>query len=227
MTKRLSRLVAILTMLQSKRILTAQEIATRFEISLRSAYRDLDALQDAGVPLTSQPGVGFSLVKGYVLPPINLSENEANALILAEKLLDQNSDISLLHDFRDAIEKVKAVMNSTQLEKVEFLSQRIAPSKHKLNSTSTSSLSAIQMALSNQIRLHIKYLSLSKNEVTQRTIEPMALYFTQDHWILVGYCLLRLDFRDFRVDKIQEMEETSQKCKPRQFSLAEYLGSFA
>lgn len=84
---RLTRITTILIQLQSKKIVTAKEIADRFEISLRTVYRDIKMLQDAGVPIGSENGIGYFIVSGYSLPPIMITEEEANALIVSEKLM--------------------------------------------------------------------------------------------------------------------------------------------
>ena len=84
---RLTRITAILTQLQSKRVVTAREIAERFDISLRTVYRDIKTLQDSGVPIGSENGVGYFIVDGFRLPPISLTEEEANSLIILETFI--------------------------------------------------------------------------------------------------------------------------------------------
>jgi len=82
---RLTRITSILTQLQSKKVITAKKIADRFEISLRTVYRDIKTLQGAGVPIGSENGMGYFIVDGYSLPPIMITEEEANALIIFQK----------------------------------------------------------------------------------------------------------------------------------------------
>jgi len=96
---RLTRLTSILIQLQSKKIIVAKEIANRFEISLRTVYRDIKTLQDAGVPISSENGTGYFLVSRYHLPPIMLNEKEVNTLVIAEKLIQNQGDNSLQNDF--------------------------------------------------------------------------------------------------------------------------------
>ncbi len=79
-TKRLSRLVALLTLLQTKRLITAAELADRFAVSTRTIYRDMRALENAGVPILTHEGKGYGLLEGYRLPPLTFTEQEANAL---------------------------------------------------------------------------------------------------------------------------------------------------
>ena len=93
-TKRLSRLTAILTQLQTKRLLTSTTLAEKFGVSVRTIYRDIRALEQAGVPILTEDGKGYTLPEGYKIPPVMFTENEANALITAEQLVLKNRDSS-------------------------------------------------------------------------------------------------------------------------------------
>ena len=95
-TKRLSRLVAILTHLQTRRLVTSTKLAEKFGVSTRTIYRDLKALEQAGVPILTEDGRGYTLMEGYKIPPVMFSENQANALILAEQLVLKNRDMNFL-----------------------------------------------------------------------------------------------------------------------------------
>jgi predicted DNA-binding transcriptional regulator YafY len=86
-TKRLTRLTAILTQLQSKRIVTASKLAEKFAVSNRTIYRDIKSLENAGVPVITEDGKGYTLMDGYKIPPIMFTEDEANALLTAELII--------------------------------------------------------------------------------------------------------------------------------------------
>ncbi|TWJ00634.1 HTH domain-containing protein [Mucilaginibacter frigoritolerans] len=86
-TRRISRLTAILTQLQSKRILTSTTLAKKFDVSVRTIYRDIKVLEHAGVPIYTEDGKGYSLMDGYRIPPVMFTEDEANALITIEQWL--------------------------------------------------------------------------------------------------------------------------------------------
>ena len=109
-TKRVSRLTAILTQLQSVRLLTATKLADRFGVSVRTIYRDIKALEKAGVPIVTEEGKGYSLMEGYRIPPVMFSENEANALLTAELLVMASKDQSLINEFKSATQKIKTVL---------------------------------------------------------------------------------------------------------------------
>lgn len=103
--KRISRLIAILTQLQTKKILTSTTLAEKFGVSTRTIFRDLKALEQAGVPLVTEEGKGFSLMEGYKIPPVMFTENEANALVTAQQLVLKNRDSSLIKEYTGAIIK--------------------------------------------------------------------------------------------------------------------------
>lgn len=221
---RINRISAILTQLQSKRIVTAQTIADRFEISLRTVYRDIKSLQEAGVPIGSENGVGYFIVDGYRLPPIMFTEEEANAMITADKLVNQKNDASLSKNYTAALIKIKAVLRNQQKEKIELLDSRIgADSKYKINPKSAY-LSKIQTAITDFLQLDITYKSIYKNEITKRYVKPLALYFTENDWILIGFCTLRNGIREFRLDKIEQLVLTDKTFEHfTDFDLSKYF----
>jgi predicted DNA-binding transcriptional regulator YafY len=223
-TKRLSRLAAILTQLQTKRILTSTNLAEKFGVSVRTIYRDIKALEQAGVPILTEDGKGYSLMEGYRVPPVMFTESEANALITVEQLVLNNRDSSLIKEYTEAVNKIRAVLLYSTKEKADLLSERIAVS-HTIQSTTTSnSLTLIQNALTAFKVLKIIYQSESKEEKTERSIEPFALYYNQqESWTLIAYCRLRRDYRMFRLSRIIKIEFMDVSFKPHKLTLNEYL----
>ncbi len=219
--KRLHRLTAILVKLQSKKVVQAADLADKFDVSIRTIYRDMLALSDAGVPIGAEAGTGYFLVDGYSLPPIMFTEKEANALITASKIIHTNNDKSLISDYDEAIEKVKAILNSTQKQKLELLEQRIVSPPFPKSPSSTY-LSVIQKAITDLRVLEVEYTAASK-EFTKRAIEPLGVYFTNTVWVLIAYCRLRNDYREFRTDRIINLMETSELFPPKFFTLDEYF----
>ena len=94
----LSRLISLLTLLRSKRLLTATELAEKYGVSVRTIYRDIRKLEEAGVPVYSIEGRGYSLVETYAMAPVQFSEKEANALITAQEIVKQSKDASFIKD---------------------------------------------------------------------------------------------------------------------------------
>lgn len=222
--KRISRLASIVTQLQTKRLITSTSLSEKFGVSTRTIYRDIKALEQAGVPILTEDGKGYSLMEGYKIPPIMFSESEANALITVEKLVLKNNDESLSKEYTEAINKVKAVLLYSTKEKVEFLSKRIAVSPGKLQPNASNSLTFIQNALTDFKVLSITYQSEHKKDPTERKIEPFALYYSlQESWALIAYCRLRKDYRMFRLDRILKIQQTGLNFKPHAMTLQEYL----
>ncbi len=122
---RISRLTAIVTQLQSKKLVTAKLLSEKFNVSVRTIYRDIRTLEKSGIPIVTEEGKGYSLMDGFQLPPIMFTENEANALITAERLISQNKDLSLVENYTNAITKIKSVLRYSQKESTDFLTERI------------------------------------------------------------------------------------------------------
>ncbi len=224
--KRVSRLTAIVTQLQTKRLLTATQLSEKFSVSVRTIYRDIKALEQAGVPVLTEEGKGYLLMEGYRIPPITFTENEVNALITAEQLVLKNRDGSLSKEYSEAINKIKAVLLYSTKEKADLLSKRIAVSPAIPNTNTSNSLTIIQNALTAFKVLHITYHSEEKDEKTTRHIEPFALYYNlQECWTLIAYCRLRKDYRMFRLNRISKIEPLDLSFAPHKLTLKEYLDS--
>lgn len=222
-TKRLSRLTAILTILQTKQLLTASELANKFSVSKRTVYRDIKALEQAGVPILTEEGKGYSLMEGYRIPPVMFTECEANALITAEQLVLKNKDASFVKEYSEAINKIKSVLRNNTKDKANLLSDRTVFRQNADNNRTSNYLSTLQLALTNFNLVKIKYHSPDTNKTTERKIEPFAIYSTQDNWLLIAVCLLRKDFRAFRLDRIQNLTTLNEQFEPHKMTLQEYF----
>ncbi|TMU56905.1 helix-turn-helix transcriptional regulator [Flagellimonas algicola] len=204
---RLTRITSILIKLQSKSTLTAQEIADEFDISLRTVYRDVKTLQEAGVPIGSEAGIGYFMVDGYRLPPVSFAEDEANALVTAEKFVLQNMETSLVKNYRSALTKIKAVLRTSEKDKVALLESRISPARQFNKEESSSYLAEVQKAITSFEVIDITYRD-PQGITTQRKVDPLGLYFTENRWVMVAYCRFREDYRDFRLDRILDLKPT-------------------
>lgn len=221
-TKRLSRLTAILTLLQTKRLVTSTELGKKFSVSVRTIYRDIRSLEQAGIPVVTEEGKGFSIMEHYRLPPVMLTENEANALILAEQLVLKNKDASFVSDYSEAIQKIKAVLNTNLKDKANLLADRTRFAQNVNNKRSSNNLSVLQFALTNFFLTKIDYAN-EAGKSSKRMIEPFALLSTQENWLLVAWCHLRKDFRYFRLDRIKNLEVLAEKFKAHKMTLQEFF----
>lgn len=224
---RIDRLHAILTHLQSKKKVTAQDIADRFNISLRTVYRDVKALEESGVPVIGEAGIGYSVMEGYRLPPVMFTQEEASALIMGAKLAEHYTDESVRKHFEAALFKIKAVLRGIDKEYVETLTSHIhvnKPAEPLTQDFGQQHLSNIQHAIVHRHCLKITYHSSYKEERTSRIVEPIGLYYYSRSWHLIAWCGLRKDYRDFRVDNIDKLQVTGDCFEANAHpSLKEYI----
>jgi predicted DNA-binding transcriptional regulator YafY len=223
---RLARLTAILTMLQSKRLITAGYIADRFGISIRTVYRDIRALESSGVPVFTEEGKGFSLMEDYRMAPVMLTEAECNALITAESMVIKNKDISFVNNYASAITKIKAQLNPATKDKIEKLSGLISFRQNLSQDITSHYLSEMQLAITNFNPVKIEYRSENQPEILTRVIEPLAVYSTNENWILIAFCRLRDEIRSFRLDRISKSEVLSETFKSHNFDFEEYYAYY-
>ncbi len=221
-TKRLSRLTAILTQLQTKRLVTATNLAEKFKVSIRTIYRDIRALEQAGVPVVTEEGKGYSLMEGYKIPPVMFTESQANALILAEQLVLKNKDVSFINDYREAVDKIKAVLRQTEKDKANLLADRTHFEQNVNRQRTSNNLSLLQNALTNFCLTRIAYTNKANQETT-RLIEPFALVSTTENWLLIAWCRLREEFRYFRLDRITKTEVLHEKFTPHKMTLQDFF----
>nr|WP_321233590.1 YafY family protein [uncultured Psychroserpens sp.] len=221
----LSRLISILTLLRSKRLLTATELADKFDVSIRTIYRDIRKLEDAGIPVMTIEGKGYSLMEGYTVAPVQFTEKQANALITAQHLVNQTNDVSFSNDFKDAMTKIKSVFKTSVQEKSELLSSKIYVFDSNYENISSNALSEIQIAITNFNYVDINYRKADDPNISFRRIEPYAFYSTNHKWILIAWCHLRNDYRAFRIDRVQNFKILNDTFEDRKFNLQTYFQS--
>jgi predicted DNA-binding transcriptional regulator YafY len=219
--KRLDRITSLLIQLQSKKIITAREMADRFEVSNRTIYRDICTLRNAGVPIGEEEGKGYFIVDGFRLPPVAFTQEEANALITVGKLLKYHTEESLLENYNSVLFKIKSILRDEDKDKSEYLESRIG--FHEPWAPKSDNLCIIQNAIVEHLKVKIIYVS-RKEEETQRIIHPYALYFTGAVWNTIGFCNLRNEIREFRLDRIISIENTQLHFEPNNsFKINTYL----
>lgn len=225
---RIDRLTAILIQLQTKKVVKAEEIADRFEISLRTVYRDVRALMEAGVPIGSEAGKGYFIVDGYHLPPVMFSQEEAQAMLTAGKLIEKLTDASIRTAYESALMKIKSVLNEAGKNHLENLQSAIEIFRSDSNrDIPDQHLADIQKAIAAKQVIQITYSSISRGERTERQVEPIGIVYYSGFWHLIAWCQLRKDYRDFRMDLIEELRFTTQYFRDSSHpSLKEYFNSF-
>jgi len=222
---RLSRLTAIITQLQSKRIVTANYLAEKHNVSVRTIYRDIRTLEQSGIPIITEEGKGYSIMEGYHLPPVVFSEDEANALITVEQLVNKNKDQSFSENVSSAIEKIKAILRYSQKGNADLLADRIYFGGNNKEERTSNNLMKIQSAITRFQVLKIEYNS-SENKQTTRNIEPFAIYSIHGNFLLIAFCRLRNDFRAFRIDYIESLTVENKTFTPHNMTIQQYFEEY-
>lgn len=223
---RIDRLTAIIIFLQGRKFVTVDELSERYSLSTRTVYRDLAALQEAGVPIGNEPQKGYFIVKGYHLPPVMLNRNEAAALLAGERMMQKWNHTNISKAFLSALEKIRSVLPSEDREYVEILDKSIqALYEHNEHRPQTDDQIFLWMqnAIFQKEVIKICYESPYKQEKITRQVEPLGLLLKENHWYLAAWCRLRQDYRMFRLDRFHEFTFSGEKLgDPPAHSLKEF-----
>ncbi|GEN68440.1 helix-turn-helix transcriptional regulator [Chryseobacterium rhizosphaerae] len=207
--KKLDRVTAILTQLQSKPIVRAQDLAVKFDVSIRTIYRDVKTLENAGIPIIGEAGNGYSLMDGYKLPPVMFTKEEVLSFITAEKLMQKFSHQSLGNHYQKAMEKVRSVLRHSDKSLIQNIEKQIdvfnfhAHPEDSLKNV----IPIILESIAEKTQLVIEYKTVDST-VSKRTIETVGVFFEFNFWYIMAFCTLRKDFRQFRVDRILQISKT-------------------
>ncbi|WP_443937583.1 helix-turn-helix transcriptional regulator [Pedobacter sp. MW01-1-1] len=220
---RIDRLFGISTLLQARKYTSAENIAEQFEMSIRTVYRDIRALQEQGIPIGFEKNKGYFLIQGFFLPPVMFNTDEANALILIENLVAGFGDNSTRAHYASALTKVKAVLKTKQKENLENLNQKIRLQLPERLQFDFEYLSVIQLAISEKRIIQIDYKN-AKEEASKRQIEPIGLIFYAFSWHLIAWCKLRKEYRDFKLVRIVNLHKLDAPFeKTDHMELSDYM----
>jgi predicted DNA-binding transcriptional regulator YafY len=223
---RIDRLTAILVQLQSKRVVKAQEIADKYKLSLRTVYRDIKALDEAGVPIIGEAGVGYSIMEGYRLPPVMFTKEEATAFLTAEKLVEKLTDDSTKKNYGTAMLKVKAVLRLTEKDYLEDMEQHIEVIENQYvpkRTNDTIHLQQVLQSIAQKNILQLNYFANHNQQHSKRDVEPVGIYYLGEKWYMVAYCRLRKDYRTFKFGSINKLTVTEDLFKQKHPSLKTFL----
>ncbi|PAW94534.1 transcriptional regulator [Mucilaginibacter sp. MD40] len=226
---RIDRISAILIQLQSRRVVKAGDIASRFGISLRTVYRDIRTLEEAGVPVIGEAGIGYSLVDGYRLPPIMFTREEATAFLTAEKFVEKLTDVSTTAHHRSAMYKIRAILKTAEKDLLDTMegSIEVLKSRSQRQIDNQDHIQTILNGIINKSVLCIEYLAGYMQTYSRREIEPVGIFYLDSYWHLIAYCRLRSDYRDFRLDRIRELNITDSKFEGKHPLLKDYIAQTA
>jgi predicted DNA-binding transcriptional regulator YafY len=216
---RIDRLFSITTRLQARGHLRATDLASIYEVSTRTIYRDIAALSESGVPIVSLPGRGYSLFDGYFLPPLLLSTEEATALVLGARLLAGQSTTETASAVEEAVAKLLAVTSEDSRRELRELDDvlDLAPSPHvraRLDVSDVQVRTLWQAILERRVTT-LRYFGRNRGQETVRQIEPLRLAYANGAWYLTAYCLVRQEERAFRLDRIESLDVEAARFRPR------------
>ncbi|MFD1770497.1 helix-turn-helix transcriptional regulator [Sphingobacterium suaedae] len=224
-TKRFHRIIAIYFQLQARSVVKAQDLAARFDVSLRTIYRDMRALEQAGIPIYGEAGSGYSLTEGYKLPPTSFTKEEILSIAASEKLMQKFVDPDLFRHFCAAINKIRAYLRYSDKDNITQLEDNLVMgnSAFMFNENVPDALSILFESLSLKKVAAITYRAVHRDEPNQRLIEPVGIFHEGNYWYFVAYCHLRSDYRHFRIDRIQQIKRTETPFTKTHKPLSHYL----
>jgi predicted DNA-binding transcriptional regulator YafY len=223
---RTDRLLAIVLELQGKGRQRAEDLAATFETSKRTIYRDIQALGEAGVPLISVPGRGYSLMKGYFLPPLSFTTDEATMLLLGSDFTAQNFDAQYRSAAQSASRKIESVLSEKLRDEVRYLQDSILfiSSGSTEDITETEMVRQLRRAIIERATVrfcyHTRYVRNGQRTQQTREADPYGLVHYANAWHMVAYCHLRQDIRNFRLDRMENLELLSRTFqRPTDFKM--------
>lgn len=198
--RRADRLFQIVQFLRSRRLTTAQWLAERLQVSVRTIYRDIQDLSLSGVPLEGEAGIGYVLRHPMDLPPLMFEREEIEALLVGVRMVKAWADPQLQQAAESALAKIHGVLPPPLRDELNR-NQLFAPETRPLP---LHWLGQLRQAIRQRHKLLIDYRDES-GESSQRHVRPLGLFFWGQVWTLCGWCELRNDFRNFRVDRVQSL----------------------
>tara|TARA_R110000764_G_scaffold116012_1_gene202911 strand:- start:33 stop:674 length:642 start_codon:yes stop_codon:yes gene_type:complete len=184
-----------------------KHLAETLDISLRTLYRDIVTLQEQGANIEGEAGMGYVLRPGFLLPPLMFTDEEVEALVLGARWVAQRTDSQLSDGAKNALNKISAVLPPELKNTLDDTSLLIGPSKDTV--IDSVNMSEVRLAIRDEKILSITYRDLKDSETTRR-IWPFALGYFDEVRVLVAWCELRQDIRNFRTDRLLscELEKT-------------------
>ncbi|GHE28909.1 helix-turn-helix transcriptional regulator [Sphingobacterium griseoflavum] len=206
--KRFDRILRLYFLLQSKASVSIQELQQIFGTSKRTIYRDLKSLELVGIPILSNNG-SFGLLEGYRVQVARFTDEEMLSLLVAEKMMKQHQTNFIRQQFDSLLVKVKSSFRYQQKVAFDELEDKlhIIPDT-KANSYLPTIINTILESVSERTVLQIDYVKVGDRTKQTREIEPAGIFFERGFWYVLAFCLTRLAYRNFRLDRIKQVKIT-------------------
>ena len=208
--RRADRLFQLVQLIRGRRLTKASLLADRLQVSLRTVYRDVADLQQQGVPIEGEAGVGYRMRAGFDLPPLMFTQPEAQALVASIRMAQPRLDAGLARAAEAALSKILAVLPASTRAAAESLAV-YAPALGQDNGAHAC-LAPIRQAVEQRQKLRITYRDL-KDQPSQRTLRPLGCFYWGQVWTLAAWCETRQDFRSFRVDRIAALAALDERFR--------------
>ncbi len=213
---RAERLLELIqTLRRHRRPVSGAELAAATRVSLRTLYRDIASLQAQGAGIEGEPGIGYILRPGFMLPPLMFAEEEIEALVLGSRWVAERADARLGLAARNALAKIAAVLPPDLRDSLDATGLLVGPAAEAETNEATA---VIRLAIRRERKLDITYRDLTERE-TRRLVWPVALGYFDRAQVLVAWCELRQGFRHFRSDRIVALEATATRYPQRRQAL--------
>ncbi|MBX7482040.1 helix-turn-helix transcriptional regulator [Qipengyuania qiaonensis] len=204
--RRAERLFRLVSELRARGVCLAEDLADYFEISVRTIYRDIAHLQASGLPIEGEAGVGYLLRPGFDLPAMTFTFEQLDALAVGLSFVEVAGDSSLAEAAREVRAKIQASLPDPDARKLEraplFASRRDGPANPIMK--------VVRRAIRRRTTLHLHYEN-GEGSLSNRRVRPLAIWAFTEGWLFAGWCELRDDFRAFRLDRINALEETGDR----------------
>jgi len=208
--RRAERLFQIVQLIRGRRLSTATFLAERLEVSERTVYRDIAELMTQGVPIEGEAGVGYRMNAGFDLPPLMFTKDEAQALVAAVRLAQPRLDVALSRHAEAALSKILAVLPAAARVAAESLALYAPPVGP--DDATRARLETLRVATESRHALRLVYVDL-KEQQSERVVRPLGCFYWGAVWTLASWCESREGFRNFRVDRIAQVEVLDQRFR--------------
>ena len=208
--RRADRLFQLVGLLSYRKVITAKKLAEELEVSERTIYRDIQDLILSGVPIEGEAGIGYRLMKGYHLPPLMFTEEELAALTLGAKMVQAWTDREMARAAQHAITKIETILPDHL--KPELDRQDILVPDFGTDPITMEHLALLRKAIKQQYKVRYDYQRADQQQ-SQRTVQPLGLFYWGQVWTLVAWCELRDAFRHFRLDRMSNICTLAERFK--------------
>jgi predicted DNA-binding transcriptional regulator YafY len=192
----------IVNLLRSRKQISAQALADELEVSVRTIYRYIDDLSTSGVPVYGEPGIGYRLLDGFELPPLTLTDDEGEALVVGARMLAAWAGSDLKQAAQSLLHKIESAVPEQQ--KLRWQSRLYVPADF-MHADEVSHLQQLRDCIRHSHKARLSY-QREDGTFSRRVVHPLALFYWGNKWTLGAWCELRTGFRDFRIDRIHTLE---------------------